>query len=58
MKNFKILKYFSTFPLFIQVFGTQISSMDDSKKMTTREWFNKEKNDKNNSVEKLREVNY
>lgn len=58
MIKFKILNYYSTFPLFIQVHGVQISSMNDSKKMTTREWFNKEKNEKSNSVEKLREVRY
>lgn len=33
-----------------------MSSMNDSNKMTTRQWFDKEKKEKNNSVEKLREV--
>ncbi|CAF0841426.1 unnamed protein product [Brachionus calyciflorus] len=50
-----LLKYYSTYPIFIQVLGIQLSNQNDSNKMTTRQWFDKEKKDKNNSVDKLRE---
>ena len=42
--------------MFLQIYGSQISLMDESKKRTTREWFDKEKKDKKVSMQSMREV--
>jgi len=38
--------------LFVQVYGTQISTTDDSKKFSTKQWFDKERKEKHNTVDK------
>ena len=50
-----MIRYYTNFPFFIQVYGTQVSATNDSSKMHTREWFEKEKKEKNNSAEKMKD---
>jgi hypothetical protein len=36
-----------TYPMFVQIYGIQITTTNESKKMPTREWFEKDRKDKN-----------
>jgi len=51
-----LIHYFSNFPLFIQLYGIQTSVTNESNKMTTRQWFDKDKKDKQNSFDAMQEV--
>ncbi len=52
----KLIRDYATYPLFVQVYGVQISLTDESKSLTTRDWFEKERKDKQNSELQLRDV--
>lgn len=56
---FKFIKYYKTYPMFIQVYGNYISSSNANKlenNNTTKNWFEKEREAKLNSPELVREV--
>ena len=50
-----MIRYYSNFAFFIQLYGTQVSATNDSNKMHTRDWFDKEKKEKNNSAEQMKD---
>lgn len=51
----KFVKYYSTYPLFVQVYGNYISN-SYTKRGSTKDWFEKERKENINSTEKIREV--
>lgn len=50
-----LINDYATYPLFVQVHGVQISLSDESNSLCTKDWFEKEKKEKQQSEVQLRE---
>merc|ERR1719468_720419 len=50
-----LINDYATYPLFVQVHGVQISLSDESKKRSTKDWFENDKKEKQASEKQLRD---